>query len=52
MEIGAADRTSSDFDKHLAATWTPCLPLDQPEGAANSLKHAFTDRSLYWHCFT
>ena len=39
MEVGTANRTRSDLDKHFAGTRTRQLPLKQPEGVANSLKH-------------
>jgi hypothetical protein len=39
VEVGAADRACRDFDEHLAGTRTRHLALNQPEGAANSLKH-------------
>jgi hypothetical protein len=39
MEVSAANRTRRDFDKHLAWTRTRNLALNQPQGAANSLKH-------------
>ena len=39
VEVSAADRTRRDFDKNLAWTRTRNLALNQPEGAANSLKH-------------